>query len=58
MVARVKLRDNFDVITTDIPDVNIFWGTKEIDKSKVKTFDAEYIGELVWDETFNLAPNQ
>lgn len=58
MIARVKLRDNFEVITTDIPEVNIFWGTSDIDKSKVSTFDAEYIGELIWDDSFDLAPNQ
>lgn len=39
-------------------DINIFmyWGVKEIDKSKASMWDARYIGEVVWDETFNLYP--
>jgi predicted RND superfamily exporter protein len=37
-------------------DVNIYWGVKDIDKSKASMWDAHYIGEVIWDEKFSIYP--
>jgi len=38
-----------------MPVVEIFWGGKAIDKSKVHPFNATYTGELELDDAFNMA---
>jgi hypothetical protein len=60
MRARVIIRDNFGVITgtSKSPTVDMFWGTSGIDKVDVKTFDSTYIGELQWDNAFDLAKTE
>ena len=36
--------------------MKLFWGVKDIDKSKVSMWDPSYIGEPVMDEKFDLTP--
>ncbi len=38
--------------------VYIYWGTEDIKKGGVGRWDAEDLGELVWDDNFNLAPTK
>lgn len=32
------------------------WGVSGIDKEDVSMWDSEYLGEIEWDNNFNLAP--
>lgn len=43
---------------TGIMDINIhvYWGVKDIDKSDASMWDAHYIGEVLWDDSFDLYP--
>ena len=36
--------------------VSITWGVKDIDRSKIVTWDAESVGELIWDDEFTVSP--
>ena len=36
--------------------VEAFWGVKGIDKSKVSRWDKTYIGEVIFDDEFDLSP--
>ena len=36
--------------------VSIVWGVKDLDRSSVGLWDPEEIGELVWDEEFDISP--
>ncbi len=35
--------------------ITLFWGVNSIDKSKVSRWDEVYVGEMVWDDSFDLA---
>jgi hypothetical protein len=35
--------------------INIYWGVKDIDRSKNSMWDAAYIGEVVFDDTFDFS---
>jgi hypothetical protein len=35
--------------------INIYWGVKDIDKSKNSIWDAVYIGEVEFDDTFDFS---
>lgn len=41
-------------------NIDIFWGVKGIDKGDISKWDArwdsETIGEVIWDESFDLSP--
>ena len=36
--------------------VSIVWGVKDLDRSNVGLWDPEDLGELVWDDEFDVAP--
>ena len=36
--------------------VSIVWGVKDLDRSNVALWDANDMGELVWDNSFDIAP--
>ena len=38
--------------------VNVNWGVKDLDRSKVDLWDAANMGELVWDDQFTVAPKE
>ena len=38
--------------------INLFWGVKGLDNSKSNKWDTEYIGEVIWDEQFDLTPKE
>lgn len=38
--------------------VSLYWGTSDLNKEDVEKWDSEYPGEVVWDEKFNLAPEE
>ena len=50
--------DEFDtgLGTPSTLSVQVTWGVKEMDRSKIKPWDATDLGELVWDETFTVSP--
>ena len=47
------------VVTKQVPHafmVSIVWGVKDLDRSNVGLWDPSELGELVWDEEFDIAP--
>ena len=36
--------------------VQVTWGIEKLDRSKVGNWDAEDVGEIIWDQTFTVAP--
>ena len=36
--------------------VNLVWGVKDLDRSDVGLWDPDELGELVWDDDFDIAP--
>jgi hypothetical protein len=42
--------------STDAITVYIIHGAKGLDKSDVSTWDSAYMGEIIWDEDFNIYP--
>lgn len=36
-------------------DVTIFWGTKDIDREGENQWDPDFIGDLQWDEKFDMS---
>lgn len=36
-------------------NVDIYWGVKDIDRDKVVRWDPSYVGEVIWDESFDLS---
>ena len=36
--------------------VSITWGIKDLDRSKVRAWKAEDMGELIWDDEFTVSP--
>ena len=37
-------------------NVQLYWGVKDMDKSKASMWDATYIGEVIWDDDFSVYP--
>ena len=54
-IAELLIEKSFSAANEEMPTVEIFWGGKAIDKSKVHPFNATYTGELELDDAFNLA---
>ena len=36
--------------------MDLCWGVKDLDRSRVKAWDADYTGELIWDDTLTVTP--
>jgi len=36
-------------------NIDIFWGVKDIDREKVNKWDPFYVGEVIWDDSFDLS---
>lgn len=56
MVSNRIVKDNFGTGAAVKMLVNIYWGVKDLDNSKATKWDPEYIGEVVWDDLFDLSP--
>ena len=59
MVKTGKLISDEFVTTTDQSGaflVSIVWGVKDLDRSEVGLWDPEVLGELVWDDQFDVSP--
>lgn len=37
-------------------NIDIFWGVKDIDREEVSKWDPAYVGEVIWDDSFDLSP--
>lgn len=35
--------------------VNVFWGVKSLDHSSTSNWDSENVGEVVWDDSFDIS---
>ena len=53
--AEVLVERSFTTANEEMPEVDIFWGGESIDKSNVHPFNATYAGEVVMDESFDVA---
>ena len=61
MVKTGKLISDEFVTTTDQSGaflVSIVWGVKDLDRSEVGLWDPEVLGELVWDDQFDVSPEE
>ena len=38
--------------------VSVVWGVKDLDRSEVGLWDPEDIGSLVWDDDFDIVPEE
>lgn len=56
MVSNRILNDNYGTGGAVKLLVNIYWGVDSLDNSKAKKWDPEYIGEVIWDQKFDLSP--
>ena len=54
-IAELLIDNSFSAANEEMPWVEIFWGGKAIDKSKVHPFNSTYTGELELDNNFNMA---
>lgn len=36
-------------------DVTVFWGVKDIDREGENQWDPEFIGEVIWDDKFDMS---
>lgn len=50
------LGNEFGVATDNLPEVKIFWGAGEIDRTGENQWNATFIGELAFDEEFDISP--
>ena len=58
MVTQKLVEDNF-LSTSSLKEslvVRLNWGVKGLDRSDVGAWDPKDMGELIWDEDFNVAP--
>ena len=37
-------------------NIDIYWGVKDVDREKVVKWESAYVGEVIWDESFDLTP--
>lgn len=49
------MADEFPADNEGFSSVTIFWGTKDIDREGETKWDPDFIGDLIWDESFNMA---
>jgi hypothetical protein len=47
------MTSDFEISNLNKPEINFYWGTKEIITDDVNRWDPEDIGELVWDDEFD-----
>jgi hypothetical protein len=48
------MNDNFPSLPESLPNVLIYWGAADIDRTGDSMWDPDFIGTLNFDETFNL----
>ena len=46
---------NFPVGAIVELNVDVYWGVKGINKDKVVRWNPDYVGEVIWDETFDIS---
>ena len=58
LVAQNIITDEFRSLANqeDAFLVDIVWGVEDLDRSNVDTWDPESLGELIWDEKFDITP--
>lgn len=49
------MSEEFPASGDSYADAFIFWGAKDIDREGENQWDPEFIGELLWDETFDMS---
>ena len=49
------ITDEFPSDPAGFDDVTVFWGTEDIDREGETPWDAEFIGDLIWDEKFDMS---
>jgi protein dispatched 1 len=49
------MSDEFPEDNAGFDDVTIFWGTKDIDRTGESKWDPDFIGQLLWDEEFDMS---
>lgn len=49
------MSDEFPADAEGYSDVTIFWGTNDIDREGETPWDPDFIGELLWDEKFDMS---
>ena len=56
--TRKLISDQFSTTSSqkDAFVVSMVWGVKDLDRSNVSLWDPNDIGELVWDDEFDIAP--
>ena len=61
MIKTGKLISDEFVTTSDQSGaflVSIVWGVKDLDRSEVGLWDPDVLGELVWDDAFDVSPEE
>ena len=54
MVVQNKIKENFSGQGARLIKVFVFWGVKSIDNKGMDKWDPTQLGEIVWDDTFNI----
>lgn len=44
---------DFEISNNNKPDVNYYWGAKEIDSEGVNRWDPDDVGQIIWNEEFD-----
>lgn len=56
MVTNRVVSDNYGAGGAVKLVINIFWGVSGLNNSKANKWDPEYIGEVIWDDEFDMTP--